>query len=208
MRRILLCLLLSFTGFAAAEEPAATNGVESLRRFFTGVQTLSARFTQVVKDDASKTIQESSGNLWIARPDKFRWEYDKPFAQEIVSDGTTLWIYDKELAQVTKRPLSATLGNTPAVLLAGRGRLEDNFSLKPLEARENLQWVQLAPKNKDNGYDNIRIGFELGKLRALEMTDGFGNTTRITLQSIKENPSIGQGRFEYTPPAGVDVVGE
>jgi outer membrane lipoprotein carrier protein len=69
--------------------------------------------------------------------------------------------------------------------------------------------VQLIPKNnKDSGYDDIRLGFDQGKLRVLEMKDGFGNTTRVTFQNIKENASIEPQRFTFTPPAGVDVVGE
>ena len=172
------------------------------------MKTINARFNQVVLDEALTPIQESSGTLWIDRPDKFRWNYDKPYKQEIVSDGSKIWVYDKDLQQVTVRPLAGGLGYTPAVLLAGRGRLEDNFVIKPIGPQGNLEWAQLTPKNKDGGFENVRIGFEQGKLRVLEMIDGFGNTTRVTLQAAKENVKIEPATFEFTPPKGVDVVGE
>lgn len=208
MRRILFVVSLLVLGATARAAPETTNGVDSLRRFFTGVQTINANFTQVVLDETLTQVQESSGTLWIDRPDKFRWNYDAPFKQEIVGDGQRIWVYDKELEQVTVRPLAGGLGYTPAVLLAGRGRLEDNFTIKPLGAQGNLEWAQLVPKNKDGGFESIRLGFEQGKLRVLEMLDGFGNTTRVTLQAPKENVKIDPARFLFTPPKGVDVVGE
>jgi outer membrane lipoprotein carrier protein len=93
-------------------------------------------------------------------------------------------------------------------LLAGRGRLDENFTLTSLGTQGDLNWVQLVPKNKDGGYESIRIGFAQGKIRTLEMVDGFGNTTRVTLESLKENPQIGSSTFQFTPPKGVDVISE
>jgi outer membrane lipoprotein carrier protein len=205
MRRLCAWALLASLGVAHAALPA---GTDSLRQFFTNVKTVNARFNQVVLDEALNTIQESSGTLWIDRPDKFRWDYDSPSKQEIVSDGEKIWVYDKDLEQVTVRPLAGGLGYTPAVLLAGRGRLEDNFVVKPLGAQGDLEWAQLIPKNKDGGFESVRIGFEQGKLRVLEMVDGFGNTTRVTLKAAKENVKIDPAKFQFTPPKGVDVVGE
>jgi outer membrane lipoprotein carrier protein len=204
MRRLILLLI----GIAAASANAAPSGVDSLRQFFSGVNTINARFNQVVLDEALNPIQESSGTLWIDRPDKFRWDYDVPFKQEIVADGQKIWVYDKALEQVTVRPLAGGLGYTPAMLLAGRGRLDDNFIIKPIGAQGNLEWAELSPRNKDGGFDKIRVGFEQGKLRVLEMVDGFGNTTRVTLQAVKENAKIDPAKFQFTPPKGVDVVGE
>ncbi len=208
MHRLWFTCLLLLSVTVVAAEPTTQSSTDSLRHFFTEVQSFNARFSQAVLDESLVTIQESSGTLWLERPDKFRWDYDAPFKQEIVSDGKKIWVYDKELQQVTVRPLAGGLGYTPAVLLAGRGRLEDSFTIKALGAQGNLEWVQLVPKSKDGGFENIRIGFEQGKLRVLEMLDGFGNTTRVTLQAPKENLKIDPGKFQFTPPKGVDVVGE
>lgn len=204
MRRLffLLCCV------ATSNVGAAPSGVDSLRQFFSGVTTINARFSQVVLDEALNTLQEASGTLWIDRPDKFRWDYDVPYKQEIVADGQKIWVYDKALEQVTVRPLAGGLGYTPAMLLAGRGRLDDNFTIKSIGTQGNLEWAELSPKNKDGGFDKIRVGFEDGKLRMLEMVDGFGNTTRVTLQGVKENAKIDPAKFQFTPPKGVDVVGE
>ena len=181
---------------------------DSLHRFFNQVQSYSARFNQVVLDEALNTIQESSGTLWIERPNKFRWDYDLPFKQQIVADGKRIWVYDQELQQVTVRPLTGGLGDTPAMLLAGKGRLADNFEVKSLGVQGGLEMMQLKPKRRDGGFEDIRIGFEKGKIRILEMVDGFGNTTRVTLRDGRENAKIDMAKFSFKAPKGVDVIGD
>ena len=187
---------------------AAKTGPEDLRRFFKDVQSFTARFNQVVLDESLNMLQESSGTLWIQRPNRFRWNYDAPFEQQIVGDGKKIWVYDVELRQVTVRAMSGGLGNTPAILLAGRGTLDEDFFVKSLGTQGKLDWLQLIPKSKDGGFEDIRVGFDKGKLRVLEMIDGFGQTTRITLRNAAENVDINPDKFVFKAPPGVDVVQE
>ena len=204
---VLLALATCISSLASAAAMAA-DPTASLRRFFSEVHSYQARFNQVVLDEGLNIVQESSGTLWISRPNRFRWDYDLPFKQQIVADGTRIWVYDPELKQATVRPLTGGLGDTPAMLLAGHGKLDDNFKIKSLGTQGKLAWAQLAPKRKDGGFEDIRIGFEHGRLRMLEMVDGFGQTTRVTLLAPKENVKIDAAKFSFTPPKGVDVVGE
>jgi len=190
--------------------PAATvsaDGIKSLRRFYSQVKTFSASFSQVVLDESLSPIQETSGKLLIKRPGSFRWDYLEPFKQHIVSDGKKIWVYDVELKQATFRAVDAGLGQTPAFLLSGSGRIDDNFELKSLGKQGKLEWTQMKPKKSDGGYENIRIAFENGQLRMLEMVDSFGQTTRVTLADNRENGKIDNSRFQFSPPAGVDIVG-
>ena len=206
LRRIIYTVLCLTALSASAANPPT--GVDSLRRFFNEVNSISARFNQVVRDESGNVIQESSGILWIQRPNKFRWDYAAPYKQEIVADGKRIWVYDPGLQQVSVHPLTGGLSGTPAMLLAGKGRLEDNFKIKSLDAQDNIEWVQLTPRHKDSGYEDIRIGFANGKMRVLEMVDGFGHTTRVMFEAPRENAPIDAERFSFTPPEGVDVVGE
>ena len=193
--------------FTALVGLGSVNGANNvLDRFFRDILTFKAEFKQVVLDDGLNIIQESSGNLYIQRPNKFRWDYELPFKQHIVGDGKQIWVYDAELQQVTVRKMDGVLGNTPAILLAGEGNLHENFKVKSLGKQGQLVWTQLIPRNKDGGYEDIRIGFEDGKLRTLEMIDSFGNTTRINLRDIRENIRIKKSTFRFKPPKGVDVV--
>jgi len=153
MRRLIVLFVLSFASLAA--QAAAT---QDLQRFFNKVQRYSARFDQVTLDEAMNPIQESSGNLWIQRPGKFRWNYTVPYEQQIVGDGKQVWVYDVELKQAAVRRMEGALGATPAILLSGKGALEGVFVIKDLGHQGELDWVQLTPKKNDGGFENIRIG--------------------------------------------------
>jgi len=196
--RILLVLMLLPLTMGAAKDP--------LQHFFSDVYSYQATFKQVVLDEGLNTLQESSGTLWIQRPSKFRWDYEIPFEQHIVGDGKLIWVYDVELEQVTVRKMEGALGYTPAILLAGSGKLSDNFTVKPLDKQGKLKWVQMIPKTKDGGFEDIRLGFEGDELRQLEMVDGFGQTTRITMADNRENHKIRDSLFRFTVPKGVDVI--
>jgi len=203
MIRLILLVMISLVG-----QVAHAAAPQDLQRFFNKVQSYSARFDQVVLDEALNPIQESSGNLWIQRPGKFRWQYTSPYEQHIVADGKQVWVYDVDLKQVAVRKLHGALGATPAMLLAGGGKLEASFEIKDLGHQGELDWVQMKPKKNDGGFEDIRIGFEKGKIRTLEMTDGFGQITRVTLKDAQENRKIDAGKFRFTPPKGVDVITE
>lgn len=199
--------IITYFGFVLALVVLPAYGASNvLDRFFNNVSTFRAEFTQVVLDEALNIIQESSGTLYIKRPNKFRWDYKQPFKQHIVGDGKNIWVYDVELQQITVRKMDGVLGNTPAVLLAGGGKLHKNFIVKSLGKQGKLVWMQLVPRDKDGGYESIRVGFDRGKLRTLEMVDSFGNTTRINLKNNRENIRIKKSIFQFTPPKGVDVV--
>jgi outer membrane lipoprotein carrier protein len=200
----LIVLFVSFISSVAAQAAAT----QDLHRFFNQVQRYNARFDQVVLDEALNPIQESSGQMWIERPGKFRWQYASPYEQQIVGDGKQVWVYDVELKQVAVRRMEGALGATPAMLLAGRGNLEAVFTIKDLGRQGALDWVQMKPKTNDGGFTDIRIGFEKGKIRTLEMIDGFGQTTRVTLKDGNENIAIGADKFKFKPPKGVDVITE
>lgn len=190
----------AYTGVAAASD--------DLTRFFTVVKSYSARFHQIVLDSDGRETQRSAGYLYIERPDKFRWEYDAPYEQHIVGDGNKVWVYDIGLEQVTVRPMSVALGDTPAALLAGKGELNQNFTVQDM-ARSRAgakDWIRLKPKNKESGFDEIRLAFEHERLAVVELVDGFGQTTRILLSDYKENIKLDPAKFKFTPPAGVDVL--
>ncbi len=203
MHRLIALLVLLFSGTAAH-----ATATQDLQRFFSQVQRYQARFDQVTLDEAKQPVQESSGSLWIERPGKFRWNYTAPYEQHIVGDGKHLWVYDVELKQATARRMDGALGATPAILLSGKDALDGVFTIKDLGRQGEFDWVQLTPKKRDGGFENIRIGFDKHKIRTLEMVDGSGQTTRVTLRDAQENNPISADKFSFKPPAGVDVITE
>lgn len=196
---IALCCL-PLTAVAAA--------TDALKVFLTQTQTVKARFAQMVLDKNLKQLQQAQGVMQFSRPGKFRWDYLKPYEQTIVGDGTRLWIYDKDLNQVTVRKLDLALGASPAALLAGSNDLERDFTLTNLGIEKGLDWLEATPKKRDTVFERVRMGFGKSGLEAMELRDQFGQVTVITFADVERNPRLAAEVFRFTPPKGVDVITE
>jgi outer membrane lipoprotein carrier protein len=191
-----------------ASQSAMADGVSSLRDFFNNTNTMRAQFVQVVNDKQGRKEQEVEGTMQLQRPNKFRWDYKKPYEQQIVSDGNQVFLYDTELQQVTVRELSKTLGSSPAAMLAGGESVEKSFTLKNAVRKDGLTWVLALPKDKESGFERVLLGFKTDKLRKMELYDSFNHITHITFNEVERNPKLEDATFLFTPPKGVDVVGE
>lgn len=202
MIRPLLILLCLVPGLASA---AAT---DALKVFLTQTQTVKARFAQMVLDKNGKQLQQAQGVMQFSRPGKFRWDYQKPYEQVIVGDGSKLWIYDKDLNQVTVRKLDRALGSSPAALLSGSNDLERDFKLSNLGVDKGVDWLEAMPKSRETVFERVRMGFGKSGLEAMELRDQFGQTTVITFADVERNPRIAADVFRFTPPPGADVISE
>jgi outer membrane lipoprotein carrier protein len=187
---------------------AAASGIDQLRAFVDGARTGKATFRQVVTGKSGRVPQNSSGTFAFARPGKFRWSYDKPYAQLLVGDGDKLWIYDRDLNQVIVKKLDRALGATPASLLAGSNAFETNFVLIDGGITDGIEFVQAEPKSADTGFDHIRIGFKENLPRTMELHDSFGQLTQLTFDTFERNPAIDPALFRFSPPPGADVIGK
>jgi outer membrane lipoprotein carrier protein len=186
---------------------ANASGIDQLRAFVDGARTGKATFRQTVTAKSGRVPQVSSGTFAFARPGKFRWSYDKPYAQILVGDGDKLWIYDPDLNQVVVKKLDRALGATPAALLAGSNAFETNFVLIDGGTAEGIEFVEAKPKSPDTGFDGIRIGFKDNLPRTMELHDAFGQVTQLTFDAFERNSPIDPGTFRFTLPPGADVIG-
>ncbi len=187
---------------------AHAGGRERLESFFKDVQSLRGEFSQTVLDPRMNITEQAQGTLALQRPGKFRWDYQAPYHQLIVADGKKVSIYDIELEQVTMKPFSETLGNTPAQLLSSGENLEKSFTIVEQGAQGDFEWVELTPKQQDTSFERIRLGFDKTNLRVMELVDTFGQTTRLQFSRLERNPKLVPSLFDFKPPPGVDVVGE
>ncbi len=204
--------LLAVSLIAAAGN-ALAGGMESLESFVRTAKSGRADFTQTVtapsRDGQPARIKTSSGTFEFQRPGKFKFDYRKPFAQSIVADGQSLWLYDAELNQVTQRTQSQVLGSTPAALIASASdltALRADFTLEAAPERDGLQWVKATPKTKDGQLQNVQVGFQGDALAALEILDSFGQRSVLKFSKVEVNPALGAGTFAFKTPAGADVV--
>lgn len=202
LKAIFVALLTS------ASAPVLAGGLDQLKAFVEGAHTGKAEFAQTVTPKSGKKVQKAAGSFIFSRPGKFRWTYDQPYYQLIVGDGVKLWIWDKDLNQVTVKKLGQSLGSSPAALLAGDNALEKNFTVRDLGEKNGLEWVEATPKGEDGNFELVRIGFKDGLPRLMELRDNFGQITNLTFNDFTRNGPVDAGQFRFSPPKGADVVGE
>jgi chaperone LolA len=178
---------------------------EALDQYLAQFRTLQAQFEQTVINEKGKTMETSSGKVYLERPGKFHWYYTKPYEQVIVGDGSKVWFYDKDLEQVTIRRVEKALGSAPALILGSDAKVDENFTVTEDGSKDGADWVTLMPKEPKNAYAKVRVGFEGKDLRWMELFDNFGQTTRLKFSGEQRNAAIDPKYFSFTPPAGVDV---
>ena len=192
-----------------AQTPQASgNGPGPLERFLEETRTLRADFGQELLDGAGQPIEAATGTFSLKRPNRFQWSYREPYRQLVVADGMNLWIYDVELGQVTVAPLEGVISSSPAMLLSGERDVRDGFEIVDSTGDGQVDWITLLPKQQGTDFHSVRVGFASGVLAALELVDALGQTTSIRFRNVTVNPGIEDAFFEFTPPAGADVIGD
>lgn len=207
MRRLLLAAalatsLLPLGAFAGARD--------ALQTFTRDLKGLDGQFNQRVFDGNGRVKESSSGRVALSAPRLFRWEYVKPYPQLIVADGRRVWVFDPDLEQVTVRPQGPEEQNSPLAALVEPGRLDRDFDVSEEAAPvDGLHWMTLTPKrDQDASFQSARLGFDAGALVRMEVVDALGQRTEIAFSGWRKNPRFAADTFRYTPPAGVDVIGE
>jgi outer membrane lipoprotein carrier protein len=197
-------------GLMAATLAHAT-ALDQFKSFVSSTKAAKGEFSQRVVSTNGAPVtgakaKQSSGTFVFSRPGQFIWSYQKPYEQTLQSDGTELYIYDKDLNQVTKKKLGNSLGSSPAAILFGSNDLEKNFTLKEDGSKDGLEWLVATPKEKETTFDHIRIGLRNGEPEAMDLIDSFGQTSSLTFTKFERNPAVPADQFKFVVPKGADVL--
>jgi outer membrane lipoprotein carrier protein len=193
-----------------------------LDRYLDGLTSLRTGFAQTVTDAKGKQVESGAGTLLVQRPGKFRWDYtpqegdaaaansknDSPRGQLLVADGKNLWFYDRELAQVSVKPVTAALSATPVILLSGSSaQLHDAFEIAAGGNHEGLDWVHVTPKNPEADFSAAELGFAHDQLARMIVHDRLGQNVQLDFSHGERNVHVDAGELQFKPPSGVDVIG-
>lgn len=198
----LIARIFALTALLLSSLAAADGSRAELEAYFSDTDSMEGSFTQVVRDEDGRVVEESRGTMAIQRPDRFDWVYREPFEQRIVADGERLWIHDPDLRQVTVRPLEDTLGTGPALLLSGRMEtLDEHFRMD-----EEDGWLVLTPRTDEWNVEGVRLRMANGVPKEVIVRDGLGQENRLTLEDVTTGVSFEPGRFRFEPDDGTDVI--
>jgi outer membrane lipoprotein carrier protein len=206
MSKFLLTIL------AMVAVPVAFAAGTPLDSYLDDMKTLRATFVQTLVDAHGREIDRASGTLIVQRPGKFRWEIHPQGSgadagQLMVSDGRNLWFLDRDLQQVTVKPVDAALSATPAMLLSGTVDVRKNFAITPAPRRDGLDWVLVEPRGSQADFRRALLGFNGKELKRMILDDKLGQTATVVFDHVERNGPVAPDEVSFTPPPGVDVIG-
>lgn len=204
---ILLAVMLPFLAAPPATMAQAGPARAQLEQFAHELESLYAHFDQQVLKPDGLVEDKSSGEVWLLRPNRFRWQYGGEFPELVVADGQKVWLYDEMLEQVTIKEQSFMTSDSPLMLLTDVSRLEEQFEVRELGGDSGLQLLELRSHNPESEFERILLGLNNGELLLMAMEDAFGLRTEIRFREIQRNPPLEEKLFQFTPPEGVDVIG-
>lgn len=208
---VFIGLFLAAQCFVSIAKAGGVNATSELYSMIKSLESLSADFDQRIVDRDDIVIQESKGHFKLARPNKIYWKTQPPYEQEIIGDGTTLWVYDPDLEQVTQHDDGALLQGPMALFSESLDDISSRFdvSLETNEINGALnQKYALAPKQQtvEQGFAKLVFEFQDDKLSKIEIHDKLRQVTTLALRGVVNNPALPDQSFKFVPPAGVDVL--
>ncbi len=230
LTRVVVVTLTALRLASAATATAATASATPLDQYLDNLRTLRTTFLQTLADNHGREIDRATGTLIVQRPGRFSWDiHPQPVAsgpaaagaeaappaaaagtaagQLMVCDGANLWFYDRDLQQVTVKPVDAALTATPAMLLSGAVDLRKSFRISDAGKRMGLDWVLVEPNGTQADFRSALFGFEHGELRRMILEDKLDQTATIIFQKIERNGPVSPAEVRFSPPAGTDVIG-
>jgi len=200
--RNIIAITLVLCAFIAQADSTAT---EKLDRFISKAKNFQAEFTQTSLDEAGNKMQSSHGDFYLQQPGKFRWNYNTPYAQQIVSKEGKVWFYDADLEQLIIKKIDQSIGDTPALLLSGTVDLNEKYSIEIERQDADVQWVKLTPRSTESSFKYILVGLKGDMLYGMELSDNFGQLTRIIFSNMTFPDTLAPEIFEFVAPEGTDV---
>jgi len=198
-----LCLLPGTLQIVAAAEEK-----DPLDFFLNRLESYQADFKQTLFNEQGVELETSTGKVYMQNPGRYRWEYEQPYVQVLITDSDTLWVYDKDLAQVTIKNVSGAIDNTPAAIISGQQNISDNYVVVNMGVIEGFDFIELTPRDVDSQYRSVRLGFDKNNLVMMVLHDNLGQITRIDFHNPVRNKRFGGPLFTFDMPEGVDVIDE
>lgn len=200
MKKFISGLFLIWVSAAFSQTPG-----ELVQSKLNAIRSMTANFTQIVKAK-QREVSRSSGSMALQRPGRFRWQTTSPMQQLVVADGQKMWVYDKDLEQVTVKKQEKGLGGTAALFLSGY----DDTVTRDFDVTQQIKGRQstfdLKSKSSKANFQQIQLTFTQDRLTGLVLHDQLGQITFVRLVDIKSNPQLNAKLFQFKPPKGVDVV--
>jgi outer membrane lipoprotein carrier protein len=193
-------LLVAFGNMAEA------SALSELSQKLNSLKSARADFVQTIVDGKGRIIQQTSGEMSLQRPGKFRWEVKRPTPQLLIANGQQIWFYDIDLRQIVIQKQQTIGENSPAALLsASTSCLTRQYTVKRLANTTNKQAFQLIPKDKNALFRSISLVFQGNQLQDMSLFDKLEQRTDILFSNFEKNPTLNSLNFHFVFPKDKNV---
>ncbi|MGO1501714.1 MAG: outer membrane lipoprotein chaperone LolA [Marinobacter sp.] len=200
---VVVAFLFSSTLMAADKE----NSAAELATVLTSYETYQADFIQIVVSEDGNKVQETRGSLKAKRPGLFYWETRGPMSQFVVSNGSSVEVYDPDLEQVTVHNLDDRVQTTPALLLSGEvDNLEETYRVSSRQVSDDTREFTLEPKSEDSLFVSLQLTFFKNELQEMRMQDSLSQLSVLSFDHIQLNDTVDKSAFELEYAEDVDVI--
>jgi len=184
--------------------------IQGVQSFYATAQDFKADFRQTFTYKIYQRKKISTGKVFFKKPALMRWDYEAPHERLFIADGSILWVYEPEEAQVFKRPLASAQLPVALRFMKGEGRLTDDFKVASLSKNERAYQLTLHPKTPSSEYRELQLIVDPDQFNvtASVLIDPVGNSNHIAFADAKVNSDLPIEGFSFTPPAGVRVIGD
>ncbi|EYF06951.1 LolA family protein [Chondromyces apiculatus] len=205
-------VVLSHSAEVVAAEPTAEEIGRRVQQFYDSSKTFQATFKQNYTIKVQNVQKVSTGKVVFEKPGKMSWTYDAPNGNRVVSDGTTIKVYEKENEQMYETSVKGSQYPAALAFLMGTGKLTKDFSLKLLNAQqmkfEGGYVLEGTPKEATPAYQKVLLYVDsaTNQVRRVLILDAQGNRNRFDFSAPVVNQPVTKGEFEFTPPPGTRIV--
>jgi len=206
-------LWLALWSASAASLPDVHEVAKAVDEHYNRLHSLQAEFTEIFRGAGMDRTE--SGTLWLKKPGKMRWEYRSPKDKLFLSDGKDAWFYLPGDKQVRKTPVKKLDDlRSPLGLLLGKTRLEKELhglgfapDVTPLAPGDLV--LRGVPQALADRVSEVLLEITpANQIRRIEIQDVNGAITEYRFEEQHEDVEIGDGRFRFTPPPGVETIEE
>ena len=196
---------------AESADPPVKPLVSKIQKFYDSTRDLHAHFDQVLESGIGGK-KKASGEVWLKKPGKMRWDYAKPEKKLMLSDGQTLWVYEPEDEQAFKQDLRSSTLPASVSFLFGQGRLAEEFTITvdhPKDLAQSGEVVlKLVPKVATASYRYLHfvVDPKSGLVRETVIYDQQGGTNTLSFNGVETNRGVADSRFKFAPPAGTKIL--
>ena len=199
--KIFFVFLLTFYLHPSYVAAAQTNFLEYLR----GIDSFQSDFVEHRYSEAGRLIVSVEGTCKVMRPGMFRWHYlDTNEEQLVISDGSTLWVYEPDLEQVFVRQGHSLENSTILKIFGVDDGSDQQYVVEQLSA---ANWFRLQ-LGSDDSILSVDVEYIDTSIKSVRSIDPSGFSTVIEFVNPKTNPRLKTSDFQFVPPSDIDIIYE